>query len=98
MLQCNQFDTHYEVTIMKKVNIVGAGIAGLSAGCYLQMNGYDTQIFEAHNLPGGVCTSWKRKGYTIDNCIHCLPSLRIGEYDRGNKPVFEGYELSLIRT
>jgi phytoene dehydrogenase-like protein len=57
---------------MKKVNIIGAGIAGLSAGCYLQMNGYDTQIFEAHNLPGGVCTSWARKGYTIDNCIHWL--------------------------
>ncbi len=57
---------------MKKLNIIGAGIAGLSAGCYLQMNGYDTQVFEAHNLPGGVCTSWKRKGYTIDNCIHWL--------------------------
>jgi phytoene dehydrogenase-like protein len=61
-----------EVTTMKKVNIVGAGVAGLSAGCYLQMNGYDTQIFEAHNLPGGACTSWTRKGYTIDNCIHWL--------------------------
>jgi phytoene dehydrogenase-like protein len=57
---------------MKKVSIVGAGIAGLSAGCYLQMNGYDTQIFELHKLPGGVCTSWKRKGFTIDNCIHWL--------------------------
>jgi len=28
---------------MKKVTIVGAGIAGLSAGCYLQMNRYDTR-------------------------------------------------------
>ena len=57
---------------MKKVNIVGAGIAGLSTGCYLQMNGYDTEIFELHTAPGGVCTSWKRKGYVIDNCIHYL--------------------------
>jgi phytoene dehydrogenase-like protein len=57
---------------MKKVNIIGAGIAGLSAGCYLQMNGYDTQIYELHNLPGGLCTSWKRKQFTIDNCIHWL--------------------------
>lgn len=61
-----------EVKTMKKVIIVGSGIAGLSAGCYLQMNGYDTQIFEAHNHPGGVCTSWTRKGYTVDNCIHWL--------------------------
>ncbi|MFC2001026.1 phytoene desaturase family protein [Chloroflexota bacterium] len=58
--------------MMKKVNIIGAGIAGLSAGSYLQMNGYDTQIFELHNHAGGVCTSWKRKGFTIDNCIHFL--------------------------
>jgi phytoene dehydrogenase-like protein len=56
----------------KKVNIIGAGIAGLSAGCYLQMNGYDTEIFELHNTPGGLCTSWKRKGFTIDGCIHWL--------------------------
>ena len=56
----------------KKVNIIGAGIAGLSAGCYLQMNGYDTEIFELHSIPGGLCTSWKRKEYTIDGCIHWL--------------------------
>ena len=56
----------------KSVIIIGAGIAGLSAGCYLQMNGYNTQIYELHNRPGGLCTSWKRKKYTIDNCIHWL--------------------------
>ena len=72
MLQYNQSKTNAEVAVMKKVNIIGSGIAGLSTGCYLQMNGYETRIFEAHNLPGGVCTSWKRKGYTIDNCIHWL--------------------------
>ncbi|NOQ54279.1 MAG: NAD(P)-binding protein [Thermoplasmata archaeon] len=56
----------------KKISIIGAGITGLSAGCYLQMNGYDTQIFEMHNISGGLCTSWKRKGYTFDGCIHWL--------------------------
>jgi len=56
----------------KRVLIIGAGIAGLSAGCYLRMNGYETRIFELHDKPGGLCTSWKRKGYTIDGCIHWL--------------------------
>ncbi len=56
----------------KKVAIVGAGITGLSAGCYLQMNGYETEIFELHTIPGGLCTAWKRKGYTFDTCIHWL--------------------------
>lgn len=62
-----------KVGIMDRtVNIIGAGIAGLSAGCYLQMNGYRTRIFELHNLPGGLCTAWKRNGYTFDGCIDWL--------------------------
>ena len=56
----------------KSIIIVGAGIAGLSAGCYGQMNGYRTQIFERHTIPGGLCTSWKRGEYTFDGCIHWL--------------------------
>jgi phytoene dehydrogenase-like protein len=56
----------------KTINIIGAGIAGLSAGCYAQMNGYQSQIFELHDLPGGLCTAWERKGYVFDGCIHYL--------------------------
>lgn len=56
----------------KSIIIIGAGFAGLSAGIYAQMNGFQTQIFEMGSLPGGLCTSWKRKGYTIDGCIHWL--------------------------
>ena len=54
----------------KSIIIIGAGIAGLSAGCYGQMNDYRTQIFEMdRSKPGGLCTTWKRKGYKIDGCI-----------------------------
>jgi phytoene dehydrogenase-like protein len=52
--------------------IIGAGIAGLAAGCYAQMNGYQTQIFEMHDRPGGLCTSWQRQGFVFDGCIHYL--------------------------
>lgn len=52
--------------------IIGGGFAGLSAGIYAQMNGYQTQVFEMGDTPGGLCTAWKRKGYTIDGCIHWL--------------------------
>lgn len=45
-------------------------MAGLSAGCYLQMNGYETEVFEMDSKPGGLCSSWERKGYTIDGCIN----------------------------
>jgi len=56
----------------KKVIIIGAGLAGMSAGCYLQMNGFDTEIFESYSMPGGLCASWKRKGFNIDGCIHFM--------------------------
>jgi phytoene dehydrogenase-like protein len=52
--------------------VIGAGVAGLSTGCYAQMNGYQARIFEMHDKPGGVCTAWKRKGYTFDGCVHWL--------------------------
>lgn len=55
---------------MKNTLIIGAGLAGLSTGCFAQMNGYKTRIFELQENPGGVCTSWKRKGYTFDYAIH----------------------------
>jgi phytoene dehydrogenase-like protein len=52
--------------------IIGAGFAGLSAGIYAQMNGYQSTIYEMGDKPGGLCTAWQRKGYTIDGCIHWL--------------------------
>jgi phytoene dehydrogenase-like protein len=62
----------------KSVTIIGGGIAGLSAGCYGQMNGFRTEIFEMHDRPGGLCTSWKRGAYTIDGCLHWLVGSKPG--------------------
>ena len=56
----------------KSIIIIGAGLGGLSAGIYGQLNGYKTDIFEMHTQPGGQCTAWTRKGYTFDACIHHL--------------------------
>ena len=56
----------------KSIAIIGGGIAGLCAGCYAQMNGYRSVIYEMHAMPGGLMTAWERKGYTIDYCIHWL--------------------------
>jgi phytoene dehydrogenase-like protein len=56
----------------KSIIIVGAGIAGLSAGCYARMNGFKTTILEMNNIPGGLCTAWERKGYTWDISMHML--------------------------
>ena len=63
----------------KKIVIIGAGIAGLSAGCYSRMNGYSVEIYESHALPGGLCTSWKKGEYTIDGCLHWLTGSSPGD-------------------
>jgi phytoene dehydrogenase-like protein len=62
----------------KTIIIIGAGIGGLSAGCYAQMNGYRTRIFEKHYSPGGLCTSWSRQGFIFDGCIHNLAGTASG--------------------
>ena len=67
--------------MQKSIIIIGAGMGGLASGIFGQLNGYRTQIFEMHSIPGGQCTSWKRKGYTFDVCIHhlfgCGPGTKI---------------------
>ncbi|NUV45127.1 NAD(P)-binding protein, partial [Streptomyces sp. CAI-24] len=55
-----------------RVIVIGAGVAGLSTGCYAQMSGARTRIFEKHVLPGGCCTAWSRDGYLFDYCIEWL--------------------------
>ncbi|MEU3957036.1 NAD(P)-binding protein, partial [Streptomyces achromogenes] len=55
-----------------RVIIIGAGVSGMAAGCYAQMSGMGTRIFEKHVLPGGCCTAWSRDGYLLDYCIEWL--------------------------
>ncbi|MGD8736147.1 MAG: NAD(P)-binding protein, partial [Anaerolineae bacterium] len=42
---------------LETVIVIGAGLAGLSAGCFAQMNGYRSRIFEHHSRPGGVAAA-----------------------------------------
>lgn len=66
----------------KSVIIAGAGIAGLSAGCYARLNGYRTVIFEQHSIAGGLCAAWKRKGYTFDISMHMLTGSAGGPFNQ----------------
>ena len=63
---------------MKKVVIIGGGIAGLTAGVLLQKAGMRVEVFEKHTIVGGQCMGWKREGYWIDNCIHWLTGTKDG--------------------
>lgn len=65
----------------KKIVIIGGGVAGLSAGIYSRLNGFDSEIIEMHSLTGGQCTAWDRKGFRFDYCLHWLVGTRKGPFN-----------------
>ena len=85
----------------KSIIIIGAGLAGLSTGCYAQMNGYDSKIFEHHSKPGGVAAVWRRGEYLIDGGIHFLICHKPGNpiYDVYSEVgAVGGYEIEYMTT
>ena len=55
-----------------RIIIIGGGIAGLCAGVYARRSGYEVDVFEKHDKPGGLATSWQRGDYTFETCLHWL--------------------------
>ncbi|MDD3345662.1 MAG: FAD-dependent oxidoreductase [Candidatus Omnitrophica bacterium] len=56
----------------KKVVILGAGLAGLSAAWHLQEKALDCSVFEKDHAVGGLCKSRKLKGFSFDCDGHLL--------------------------
>ena len=50
----------------RRVIIIGAGIGGLSAGYWLRRRGYQVEILEALDRPGGRMATIERGGDKID--------------------------------
>jgi len=56
----------------RKIVVVGAGIAGLSAAVYGLKCGYEVEVLEMHDMSGGLAMSWKRGTYRFETCLHWL--------------------------
>jgi len=56
----------------RQVIVIGGGIAGLSAAIYAKKSGLDVTLCEQRSIVGGMCTSWRRKGYLFEGAIHWL--------------------------
>lgn len=65
----------------KKIAVIGSGFGGLSVAIRLQALGFEVQIFEKRDLPGGRAYVYKDKGFTFDagptviTAPHCLEEL-----------------------
>ena len=62
----------------KTIVIIGAGVAGLSAGIYAEQHGFHAILLEKNPSVGGMCTGWYRKGYYLDGCVHWLTGTKEG--------------------
>ncbi len=64
---------------MKKIIIIGAGVAGLTAGIIAQKSGFESVIFDKNDYIGGHCTGWDKYGLHIDGCIRWLTGTKDNE-------------------
>jgi len=51
---------------MPKALIIGAGIAGIATAIRLAIKGFEVEVFEANNYPGGKLSEIKQNGYRFD--------------------------------
>ncbi len=56
----------------KRILIVGAGIAGLSAAWHLQQKDVPSLVLEKEDTPGGLCRSKEACGFTFDHSGHLM--------------------------
>jgi squalene-associated FAD-dependent desaturase len=58
----------------RTVAIIGAGLAGLAAGCALSSSGFKITLFERRPYLGGRASSYEHPGTgeVVDNCQHVL--------------------------
>ena len=57
---------------MSTTVIIGAGIAGLSAGYHAQLKGIDYSVYESEGAVGGLCRTIKKDGFLFDYSGHLL--------------------------
>lgn len=74
--------------------IVGAGLAGLTAGAYLSRAGYSVLLLEKQSRPGGLVNSFTVSGFTFDGGARSIENSGI------LKPLIKdlGLELPLIKS
>jgi zeta-carotene desaturase len=59
---------------IRRVAVVGGGVAGLAAACALAQDGYSVELFERRPYVGGRASSYQHPGVgeVIDNCQHIV--------------------------
>jgi prolycopene isomerase len=60
------------------VVVIGAGLGGLGAACYLAKEGHRVVVLEHHSVPGGYAHDFTRKGFTFEVALHAMDGVAPG--------------------
>jgi all-trans-retinol 13,14-reductase len=60
------------------VIIIGAGMAGLTCGCFLAQKGLKVLMIEKNQKVGGCCTSFEKGGFSFDLSVQSLGECQPG--------------------
>ena len=82
----------------KKVVVIGAGFAGLSAATTLADEGYEVTILEKNDTPGGRARSFKAEGFTFDMgpSWYWMPDVFERYFQKFGKSTADYYELTRL--
>ncbi|MBT8230314.1 MAG: phytoene desaturase, partial [Bacteroidia bacterium] len=80
---------------MKRVSIIGSGIAGMSAASVLAEAGYDVTVIEKNDKPGGRINVFEEKGFRFDMgpSWYWMPEVFENFYNRFGFKSSDFYEL-----
>ena len=57
---------------VKHIAVIGAGVSGMAAAIYCLKSGLDVTVYEKHTQSGGLCSGWKRNGYSFEGAVHWI--------------------------
>ena len=85
-------------TPSKKVIVIGAGFAGMSAASFLAQKGWDVTIVEKNNLPGGRARKYTAEGFTFDMgpSWYWMPDVFEKYFEKFGKKVSDYYKLKRL--
>ena len=76
--------------------VIGSGVGGSGCAALLTAAGYDTLMIEKNERLGGACSSYYKKGYTIDVAVHMFSGSK--HFNRILKKTGHPGEIDFIKT
>jgi len=78
----------------KKAVVIGAGIAGLAAAIRLAIQGWQVELFERNDYPGGKLSWFQQDGYAFDAgpSLFTQPQNVAALFELANEPLLDYFD------